>query len=250
MSHTVGQRQVKWQLTSTFWALLSWGKIQLLNTPNAIFEYSALGVFFRSAFPLSGSWTSLPVVFRWGCFAPGEAACTPQDCFHLAWALGVWKREKKSQPRVKGIGERWLGCHWKNKQAFWNSLTLLFRWFLPPGTLLSLSSSRRKHPAYFLNTSQLCFVCFCCQRSTRQCVCFVIDCLSLNCFRSDGDLFQWVISKRIENGLRIAEGWGNNEKRGYNVGNIFPPALLGWRQVIWASNAIFQSLIDFTTCWI
>lgn len=191
------------------------------------------------------------------CRVQVRLLCSGRSCMHTSGlfpsCLGVRcleEREKKSQPRVKGIGERWLGCHWKNKQAFWNSLTLLFRWFLPPGTLLSLSSSRRKHPAYFLNTSQLCFVCFCCQRSTRQCVCFVIDCLSLNCFRSDGDLFQWVISKRIENGLRIAEGWGNNEKRGYNVGNIFPPALLGWRQVIWASNAIFQSLIDFTTCWI
>lgn len=53
----------------------------------------------------------------------------------------------------------------------------------------------------------------CCQCSSRQCVRFVIDWLSLNCFRRNDASLQWVRARERDSGPRGAKGWGSNEKK-------------------------------------
>lgn len=166
-----------------------------------------------------------------GCFAQRAAVCALQEHFHLARGIGVWSGkgvgwggEMPASLRVGQIREMWTYCLWKRNDLFWNSLMLLSK-CLPSGLLFrSSSSSHKKHLAYVIVLH--CFVCFYCQWSNRQYVCFVIHWLSLNCFRNDDDLFQWVIPRKRENRQGV-QRVGEKMKRGRTVWTIYIfPAML------------------------
>ena len=169
-----------------FLTLPSLGTTGLLNTLNAISEYSGWGFSFTSAGPLWDLWTTSPFVFRW------KLLCSKRSCLLTSGTfpsyVSIRFLEERGKEANLGYGEQEKSGQnvFENRRSFLKfthgAVKTLARW-----RVLRWSSSPRKRLASFLIPD--CSLCFYWQCSSRRWVCSVIDRLPRNCFRSDDDLF-------------------------------------------------------------